>query len=179
MCTCLISFTLANVFNILPLLAQGSPPNSTPCKTVPVLLSLRPSLIFPFHLSPCQVHPTRLSFYIFSGFLAIFILLSSNHNRMSLVASQSIGKDMLEKMFLCWISCFFVNKRFLSFFQTKVKGEGVDVSMLRPLLHGNKFNSLLIKTDKNEKFVEPDKISKLVGFLNDSSLLDSIPNQMS
>ena len=51
--------------------------------------------------------------------------------------------------------------------------------MLRPLLHGNKFNSLLIKTDKNEKFVEPDKISKLVGFLNDSSLLDSIPNQMS
>ena len=45
-------------------------------KTVPVL----PSLIFPFHLLPSPVHPTGFSFRFFHGFLAIFILLSSNRN---------------------------------------------------------------------------------------------------
>ena len=44
--------------------------------TVPVLLSL----IFPFILSPSPGHPTGFSFCIFSGFLAIFILLSSDNN---------------------------------------------------------------------------------------------------
>ena len=43
-------------------------------KTVPVLLSLDPSLIFPFHLLPFPVHPTGFSICFFPGFLAIFIL---------------------------------------------------------------------------------------------------------
>ena len=49
-------------------------------KTVPVLPSLDPSLMYPFHLLPSPVHPTGFLFYIFPGFLAIFILLSSNNN---------------------------------------------------------------------------------------------------
>ena len=35
-------------------------------------------LLFSFHLLPSPVHPTVFSFCFFSGFLAIFILLSSN-----------------------------------------------------------------------------------------------------
>ena len=54
-------------------------PNPFLCvyKTVPVLLSLHPSFIFPFHLLPPRLHPTGFSFYILPGFLAIFILLAS------------------------------------------------------------------------------------------------------
>ena len=48
-------------------------------KTVPVLPSVDPSLIFPFHLLPSPVYPTGFSICIFPGFLAIFILLSSNN----------------------------------------------------------------------------------------------------
>ena len=44
----------------------------------PVLFSLHPYLIFPFHLLPSPFSPT--GFYIFSGFLAIFSLLSSVNN---------------------------------------------------------------------------------------------------
>ena len=47
-------------------------------KTVPVLPSLDPSLIFPFHLLLSSVHPTRFSFCFFPDFLAILILLPSN-----------------------------------------------------------------------------------------------------
>ena len=47
-------------------------------KTVPVLPSVGPSLIFPFHLLPFPVHHTRFSFCFFPGFFKIFILLSSN-----------------------------------------------------------------------------------------------------
>ena len=60
-----------------------SPPNSTPM-TVHVLPSLDPSLIFPFHVLPSQVHPTGFSFCFSPGFFAIFILLSSNNNNMTL-----------------------------------------------------------------------------------------------
>ena len=49
-------------------------------KTVPVLPSLDPSLIFPFHLSTSPVHPIGFSFHFFPVFLVIFILLSSNNN---------------------------------------------------------------------------------------------------
>ena len=42
-------------------------------KTVPVLPSLDPSLIFPFLLIPSPVHPTGFSFCFFPGFLAILI----------------------------------------------------------------------------------------------------------
>ena len=48
-------------------------------KTVPILPFLDPSLIFPFHLLPSPVHPTGFSFCFFTGFLAIFISLSSNN----------------------------------------------------------------------------------------------------
>ena len=54
-----------------------SPPNTTSYMKVPDLLSLHPSLTFPFHLLPSPVYPTGLPFYIFSGFLAVFTLLSS------------------------------------------------------------------------------------------------------
>ena len=47
---------------------------------VPVLPSLKPSLIFPFHLLPYPVHPTGFSFFFFPGFLDIFTLLPSNNN---------------------------------------------------------------------------------------------------
>ena len=43
-------------------------------KTVPVLPSLDPSLIFPFVLIPFPVYLTGFSFYIFPGYFAIFIL---------------------------------------------------------------------------------------------------------
>ena len=39
-----------------------------------------PSLIFPLHLLPSPVHLTGFSFCFYPGFLAIFILLSSNSN---------------------------------------------------------------------------------------------------
>ena len=56
-----------------------SSPNS---KTVIVLPSLYPTLIFPFHILPYPVQPTGFSFGYFPGFLAIFILLSSNNNNL-------------------------------------------------------------------------------------------------
>ena len=37
-------------------------------------------LIFPFHLLLSPVRPAALSFYIFPGFLAIFVLLPSSNN---------------------------------------------------------------------------------------------------
>ena len=49
-------------------------------KTVPVLPSLDPSLIFPFYLIPSPVDLTGFSFCFFPGFLAIYILLSANNN---------------------------------------------------------------------------------------------------
>ena len=45
-------------------------------------------LLFPFHLLPSPVHPTRFSFCFFPGFLAIFTLLSSNNNNKRLCRSQ-------------------------------------------------------------------------------------------
>ena len=62
----------------LPFTRATSPPNSAPYKTLPVLFSLRPSVIF--NILPSPVHPIRYSFYIFLGFFAIFILPSSNNN---------------------------------------------------------------------------------------------------
>ena len=56
-------------------------------RTVPVLPSLHLSHIFPFHLLPSPVHPTRFFFYIVPGFLAIFILLISNNNNNALLTS--------------------------------------------------------------------------------------------
>ena len=47
-------------------------------KTVPVLPSLDLFLIFPFHFLAFPVHPTGFSVCFFTGFLAIFILLSSH-----------------------------------------------------------------------------------------------------
>ena len=69
--------------------------NSDPCgsqphkghlisEMIPVLSSLGPSLIYPCHLLPSPVQPTRFSFCSFSGFLAIFIMLSSNNNNETL-----------------------------------------------------------------------------------------------
>ena len=55
-----------------------SPRNLTP-RWFPSYL-LCTLLLFPFHLLPSSVHPTRFSFWFFSGFLAIFSLLSSNNS---------------------------------------------------------------------------------------------------
>ena len=49
-------------------------------KTVLVIPSLDPSLIFPFHLLPSPTYPTGFSFCFFPGFLAIFNSLSLNNN---------------------------------------------------------------------------------------------------
>ena len=40
-------------------------------------------LLFSFHLLPSPMHPIRFSFCFFPGFLAIFMLLSSNSNIIS------------------------------------------------------------------------------------------------
>ena len=56
-----------------------SHPHSNFYKTVPVFLFLDPSLVFPFYPLPSPMQPTGFSFHIFSGFLAIFIWLSSNN----------------------------------------------------------------------------------------------------
>ena len=63
-------------------LSSGSPQprNSTPYKTVPVSLSLHPSLIFPSIFLTLPVHRIEFSYYIFWGFHAIYIFLSSNIN---------------------------------------------------------------------------------------------------
>jgi len=58
-------------------------------KTIPVLPSLDPSLIFPFHLLPSPVHPTGFSFCFFPAFVAIFILLSSNNSNIASFVSVS------------------------------------------------------------------------------------------
>ena len=59
------------------------PLNSTSYMTVPVSLSLHPSLIFPFHLLLSLVHLTRFCWHSFSGFLASLILLAYNMNKKS------------------------------------------------------------------------------------------------
>ena len=58
------------------LLSQNMP--GWKCMLVPVLPSLDAYLIFPFHLLPPSAHLTRFFFWFFTGFLAIFILISSN-----------------------------------------------------------------------------------------------------
>ena len=54
-----------------------SPRSPTFYKTVPALLSLHLSLIFPFHVLPSSVHHTGFSICIFSYFLDIYILSSN------------------------------------------------------------------------------------------------------
>ena len=49
-------------------------------KTIPVLPSLSPFLIFPFYLLPSPVHPTRFSLCFFPDFLVIFIFSSNKNN---------------------------------------------------------------------------------------------------
>ena len=70
--------TLKHELSHLKELSQGSPRLQTNSKTVLVLPFFYPSLIFPFHLLPSPVHPIGISFYIFPGFLAIFILSLNN-----------------------------------------------------------------------------------------------------
>ena len=49
-------------------------------KSVLVLPSLNPSLLFTFHLFPSPLYPAGFSFCFFPGFLDTFILLSSNND---------------------------------------------------------------------------------------------------
>ena len=61
--------------------SQGSSPHrQIQIRDGSILPFLDPSLIFPFHILPSPVHPTGFSFCFFPGFLAIFILLSSNNS---------------------------------------------------------------------------------------------------
>ena len=100
-------------------------------KTFPVLLFLSPSPIFPFHLLPFPVHPTGFSFYIFPGFLAMFILLSSNNNKSfyrtvnCIIISMSFFTDIIFFLFvnniLFTISCFVVIRRISVWFQNHEK----------------------------------------------------------
>ena len=59
----------------------GSLESKLNSKTVHVLHSLDPSLIFPFHLLPSSVHLARFPFWFFPGFFVIFILSSNNNNK--------------------------------------------------------------------------------------------------
>ena len=47
-------------------------------------------LLFPFHLLPSPVHPTRFSFCVFPCFRAIFTLLSSNNNNNNSLFLQTV-----------------------------------------------------------------------------------------
>ena len=58
-------------------------------KTVLILLSVNPSLIFLFRLLPSPVHLTGFSFYMFPDFLVIFILLSSTRLVLNIVLLPS------------------------------------------------------------------------------------------
>ena len=49
-------------------------------ETVPVSPSFDSSLIFPFHILPSTVHHTGFFICFFPGFLAIFIMSSSNNS---------------------------------------------------------------------------------------------------
>ena len=73
-----------------------------PSKTIPVVSSLDPCLIFSFHILPSSVHPTGFSFCFFSSFLAIFILLPSN-NKCKQNRTTDVNKS-LEKL-SCEIRC--------------------------------------------------------------------------
>ena len=59
-----------------------TPLNTSPSKSTPRWSNstLDPSLIFPFHVLPSLYYHTGFTFYIFPGFLAIFISLLSNNN---------------------------------------------------------------------------------------------------
>ena len=70
-------------FNLLRNVGVGntSSPNSTPRRFPScLLLTLLLYAFFYFHFLPSMGHPTGFSFCFFFGFLAIFILLSSNNN---------------------------------------------------------------------------------------------------
>ena len=64
-------------------------------KTVPVLPALVPSLIFPIHLLP-----NGFSFCFFPGFLAIFIMFSSNNNRSNSNNPLPSDKKARNKVFI-------------------------------------------------------------------------------
>ena len=72
-------------------LETALPPNSTP-RRFPSFLLLTLLLYFLFHLLPSPMHPTGVSSCFFPGILAIFILLSSNNNK--------VGDDMQLYIFL-------------------------------------------------------------------------------
>ena len=60
-------------------------------KTVPISLSLDFSLVFPLCLLLSLVHTKVFSFYISSGFRAIFILMSSNNKMLGDHSMSSLG----------------------------------------------------------------------------------------
>ena len=81
-------------------------------KTVPVFSFL----IFPFHLLPSPVHPTGFSFCFFPGFLAIFIVVSCQHEHSQTISDKIERKqvsDCVRDVRPCRetkIYCFYIGK---------------------------------------------------------------------
>ena len=68
--------------SFLPLYCESQPHKGyyLTFKLNSMTVAVFPSLIFPFHFPPSPVYPTVFSICFFPGFIAIFILLSSNSN---------------------------------------------------------------------------------------------------
>ena len=94
--------------------------NSTYSNTIPVLLSLPPSLIFPSHLLPYPDYHTRFSFCIFSNFFHQFYLVANHRTTcwfdLFAVVHKIIGKvywKLRQKLLLYPIVSFYLQWTFL------------------------------------------------------------------
>ena len=107
-------------------------------KTVPVLPSFNSSLLFPFHLLPYPMHLTGFSLYIFPGFLAIFILLSSIYKVQEV---QKVYDNCKGPMFLCRSN----QHKYIMFEYIEDTWKDISISWLYclQLWHWNHFPSLL------------------------------------
>ena len=98
--------------------SQGSPPHSTTGCSCQIFL-----LLFPFHLLPSPVHRTGFCFCFFSGFLAIFILLSTTGGQSNLYLKKNT-KMFRKRIFKSrhWINRFIATCCCLSLSKYPQKG---------------------------------------------------------
>ena len=126
-----------------------------------------PSLIFPFHLLPTPVHPTRFSFCFFPGFLAIFIL-SSNNNQHSLIgcaAPTQLGDPRLEKLTSAVRqTCLSRHQSSFLHFLSLYLPSLANPSWFPPFLHWRKFLSFVIE-QTSQRLLLPETTRK-VGLLH-------------
>ena len=89
-------------------ISQTSELNS---KTVPVLPPLNASLTYIFNILSSPMQPTRFSFYVFPGFLAIYILSSSNNNNHNENVVIILGNIGLTTVRYCAIHSLYLGKK--------------------------------------------------------------------